>query len=57
MQCKYKTKEGEDNTTIEIRVESEKPAVVDDVRQVALQVYGIECADRTRSQTKQSALE
>ena len=57
MECKYKTKEGKDNTTIEIRVESEKPAVVDDVRQVALQVYGIECADRTRSQTKQSALE
>ena len=57
MQCKYETKEGKDNTTIEIRVKSEKPAVVDDIRQVALQVYGIECADRTRSQTKQSALE
>lgn len=47
--------EGEDHAAVEVGVEGEQPAVVHHVRQVALQVDGVEGAHRAGAKTKQSA--
>ena len=47
--------EGEDHAAVEVGVEGEQPAVVHHVRQVALQVDGVEGAHRAGAKAKQSA--
>ena len=49
------THEWKDEAAVEVVVEGEKPAVVDYVGQVALQVDGVECSHGTGTNTKQSA--
>ena len=44
--------ERQDEAAVEVGVEGEKPAVVDHVGQVALQVDGVECSHGTGTNTK-----
>ena len=46
------THEWKDEAAVEVVVEGEKPAVVDYVGQVTLQVDGVECSHGTGTNTK-----
>ena len=46
------THEWKDEATVEVVIEGEKPAVVDNVGQVTLQVDGVECSHGTGTNTK-----